>query len=249
MAPFKDHFSKLAAQYAAFRPRYPQTLFEYLAGLCSQRQMVWDCACGSGQASVDLAAFFERVVATDASAKQVEAATPHPRIEYRVAPAEQSGLPAESVDLITVAQALHWFDLDRFYAEARRVLRPDGLLAVWTYGVQSVEGDAMEREVAAFRAAVEPYWPPERRLVESGYRTIPFPFMEITPPQLSLQEAWPLPHLMGYLRSWSSTGRFVAEHGLDPVAELESKLEPLWGPPEQPRLVTWPLALRVGRNS
>ena len=140
---FHDHFSDVAKRYADFRPHYPAALFDYLATLVPRTPLVWDCACGNGQATVDLAERFERVIATDASREQVASARPNPKVEYRVAPAEQSGLPAESVGLITVAQALHWFDLDRFYAEARRVLYSNGVLAAWAYGVNEVEGEAI----------------------------------------------------------------------------------------------------------
>jgi ubiquinone/menaquinone biosynthesis C-methylase UbiE len=129
---FKDHFSRLAAQYAEFRPRYPGALFDLLARVGPARELAWDCACGSGQATLDLVERFGSVVATDASAQQIAAAKPHPRVEYRVARAEDSGLESKSVDVITVAQSLHWFDRPAFYAEARRVLRPHGVLAVWT---------------------------------------------------------------------------------------------------------------------
>jgi SAM-dependent methyltransferase len=247
MSGFKDHFSTLAAQYAQSRPRYPGELFGYLASVCEARRDAWDCACGSGQATLSLAEHFESVVGTDASARQVEEATPHPRVTYRVAPAEASGLGAASMDLVTVAQSLHWFDIDRFYAEARRVLRPGGVLAVWSYGIQAMDDPALDREVQRFyHDVVGPYWPPERALVEEGYRSLRFPFEERAPPAFTLREQWPLAHLLGYFRSWSATGRYVKANGADPVAELEERMAPSWGDPQSPRLVVWPLALRVG---
>ena len=249
MAQFKDHFSSLAAQYAQSRPHYPAPLFEYLASLCAQRLSCWDCACGSGQASTALAGYFDSVVASDASAKQIAAAQPHARVEYRVAPAEASGLPAQSVDLVTVAQSLHWFKLDEFYAEAHRVLKPGGVLAVWSYGVQHVEDARIDAEVQRFYGeVVGPYWPPERRWVESGYRDLPFPFDELTPPRFAMQEQWPLERLLGYFRSWSATGRYVQDKGEDPVVALGEQLARLWGDSQQPRRIDWPLAIRVGRR-
>jgi SAM-dependent methyltransferase len=245
---FHDHFSGIASRYADFRPHYPAALFDYLATLVPRNSLVWDCAAGSGQATVDLAERFDRVIASDASREQIGSAKPHPNVEYRVAPAEQSGLADGTVGLITVAQAVHWFDLDRFYAEARRVLRPGGILAVWGYGVDEVEGDAVNRIVLDYyENIVGPYWPPERKVIEEGYRTIPFPFTELTPPPFQLEENWTFEELLGYMSTWSSTTRYIKAKGEDPIEALSEKLLPEWGDPEKPRKVTWPLPLRVGR--
>lgn len=247
-AGFKDHFSGVSNSYADFRPAYPAELLSWLAGIAPGRSLVWDCAAGTGQASVGLAEHFDRVIATDASAEQVQAAKHHPKIEYRVALAENSGLPEHSVDLVTVAQALHWFDLERFYAEVRRVMKPGGILAVWTYGLHAADHMEINRLMQHFYAeTVGLYWPPERKLVESGYRTLHFPFEEIQPPQFSMQAAWNLWQLAGYLRSWSATSRFIKDKGYDPVDALEQELRPFWGPPDILRTITWPLSLRVGR--
>jgi SAM-dependent methyltransferase len=246
--PFTDHFAAVSASYADFRPTYPKALFAWLAALSPRHELAWDCACGNGQASIDLAEHFAQVVATDASAAQVAAAAPHPRIAYRVAPAEASGLPAASVDLVTVAQALHWFDLDAFYAEVRRVLRPDGALAAWSYGVLDVEGTVVNPLVQHFyHVTVGSYWPPERVHVERGYRTLAFPFAEIAAPPFVMEARWNLPQLLGYLRSWSATGRFMAATGEDPVTDLNGQLAPLWGDADRRRRITWPLAVLVGR--
>jgi len=246
--PFKDHFSGLAAQYSRFRPLYPAELFEYLAGVCPRRERAWDCACGSGQASLPLAEWFESVVATDASAEQIAAAPRHPRVVYSVAAAEQSGLEPASVDLITVAQALHWLDLERFYGEVRRVLRSGGALAVWCYGRLEVEGREIDAPLQHFyHEVVGPCWPPERAQVEDGYSSLPFPFIELQAPSFSLHTEWSLAHLMGYLRSWSATAAYLKQHGHDPVAPLEALLEPIWGGPELVRHIVWPISLRCGR--
>ncbi len=245
---FADHFAGVAAAYAGFRPTYPEALYAWLGEIAPGHRLAWDCACGSGQASLDLARYFEHVVATDASRAQIEAAPTHPSIEFRVAPAESSGLPEASVDLITVAQGLHWFDLERFYAEVRRVARRGGVLAAWTYGPIALNGDAVNTCVQSFyHDVVGPYWPPERKYVETGYRTLPFPFDELSPPAFHMQAEWALPELLGYLRSWSSTARFIVARGFDPVVNLGEELLPLWGDPESPRTITWPLSVRVAR--
>jgi SAM-dependent methyltransferase len=248
-APFHDHFSGVAGRYADFRPRYPEQLFDHLATLAPRKALVWDCACGNGQATLGLAGCFDRVIATDASKEQIASATPHSGVEYRVALAEQSGLPDEFVDLVTVAQALHWFDLDRFYVEARRALKPGGVIAVWAYGVNEVQGDAVNRLVQDFYFnTVGPYWPPERKLVEEGYRTIPFPFAEITAPVFRMEARWTRDRLLGYFSTWSATNRFIKTTGLNPLEPLAQALGRVWGKTNSTRLVTWPLSVRVGRK-
>jgi SAM-dependent methyltransferase len=254
---FADHFRAVAAAYAGFRPKYPPELFGWLAQLAPARELAWDCACGSGQASLDLAAHFTRVIGTDASPAQIAAAPAHPQIEFRVAPADASPLAHHSADLITVAQALHWFHLDRFYAEVRRVLKPRGVLAAWTYGIVALQGasdrpdtqptwqDANSIVQMFYRNIIGPYWPPERRHVETGYRTLPFPFAEISAPAFAMQADWTLAEFAGYLRSWSATARFVETRGFDPVADLAAQLLPLWG--NARGKITWPLSLRVAR--
>jgi ubiquinone/menaquinone biosynthesis C-methylase UbiE len=244
---FHDHFSEVAGRYADFRPRYPAQLFDYLAELAG-RSLAWDCAAGNGQATIDLARRFDRVIATDASAQQIAAAEPMPNVEYRVATAEHSGLPDRSADLIAVAQALHWFDLNRFYAEAGRVLRPGGVLAVWAYGINQVEGSAINEIVQDFYSnIVGPYWPPERKLVEQGYRTLPFPFAELPPPRFEMQTRWTLDQLLGYFSTWSATNRYIKAKGENPLGPLAESLRLVWGDETSPRLITWPLSLRVGR--
>ena len=243
---FKDHFSRLAAQYAEFRPKYPGALFDLLTRVGPGRSRAWDCACGSGQATHDLAERFDFVIATDGSAQQIAAAKPHPRVTYAVARAEASGIDSGSIDVVTVAQSLHWFDRPAFYAEARRVLQPAGVLAVWTYGIPRLNDVNLDRVMQAFYwETVGPYWPPERRYVEDGYRSIDFPFAELTAPSLSMRENWTLPQFIGYLRSWSSVGRYVNDKGEDPVAQVEEQFTPFWGP--RARDVSWPLSLRLGQ--
>lgn len=245
----KDHFSRSAAAYAAYRATYPSALFAYVAGLVRRRELAWDCATGTGQAALGLADWFGHVVGTDASAAQIERAAPHARVEYRVAPAEASGLASTSVDLVTVAQALHWLDLDAFYDEARRVLAPGGVLAVWAYGDPSLEKPALDAVLRRFNhETVGPYWPAERQLVRDGYRTIPFPFDEVAPPPFTLEREWSVAELVGYLRTWSATAAFTARHGRDPVDVVEAELRAVWGAPRGRCTIRWPLALRIGRG-
>jgi len=188
---------------------------------------------------------FDRVIATDASAKQIANAHPHARVEYHVAPAESSGIQAETVDLIMVAQALHWFDLDRFYAEARRVLKPHGVLAASAYNLLRIEPAIDEIVNRYYYEIVGPFWPPERELVED-FADLPFPFHEIEPREFEMTARWNLDHLIGYLGTWSATQRFISARGSDPLNETADELRITWGDPQQMRKVIWPLILRIG---
>lgn len=211
--------------------------------------VVWDCAAGSGQATLDLAERFDHVIASDASGDPIASAKAHPKIEYRVSTAEQSGLPDASVSLITVAQALHWFDLERFFTEAKRVLEPGGVLAVWAYGINQVEGEAVNQFVQEYYSStVGPYWPPERTLVEDGYRSIPFPFDELPAPSFRMEAQWTMEQLIGYFSTWSATTRYIKATGKNPLEQLTADLARAWGDTASPRLTVWPLSLRVGRK-
>ncbi|MGV8991841.1 MAG: class I SAM-dependent methyltransferase [Thiobacillus sp.] len=247
MSDFKDHFSSASDQYAAYRPDYPAALFAWLASQCTERSTAWDCATGSGQAALGLVQYFQKIVATDASAEQVRHAAVHPAIDYRVAPAEACGLADRSVDLVAVAQAAHWFDLPRFYAEAARVLKPGGAIALWGYGRMVLPGN-MDAPFWHFYAdTVGPFWPPERTLIDDAYRSLDFPFNEIQPPAFHIEVDWTLPRLMAYLSTWSAVKRYRAERGDDPLPALMAELQALWGDPEAAVHLQWPLFLRVGQ--
>jgi SAM-dependent methyltransferase len=244
---FQDHFSLVAADYRTFRPVYPPQLFAFLAETATRRDLVWDCGTGNGQAAVVLAEYFAKVFATDASAEQLKNAEPHPRVEYVVAPAEQCPLGDDSVDLVTVAQALHWFDHDRFYAEVRRVCRTGGLIAVWTYDFHSVNAaidPVLEQLQDKF---IRPYWPTERKFVEAEYKTIPFPFEEVETPKFEMTAEWDLPRLLGYMNTWSAVRQYEKKHGVNPVGAVRVELSTAWGDPATVRMVRWQFHIRVGR--
>lgn len=245
---FKDHFSGHAAIYAAARPTYPEALFDWLAAQCPSRALAWDAGCGNGQASLALAGRFDQVHATDASAAQIAAAPAHPRIRWAVEPGEASSLADASADLVTVAQAWHWFDHARAIAEFRRVLRPGGVVALWTYGISQVDAAVDAVFMRLYAGPLEPYWLPERRHVENGYRELPFPFAEIAAPAFAMSLKWTLPQYLAYLRSWSASQRHLAATGVDAVSAMEAEFAAAWGAPETAREVRWPLGLRVGSS-
>jgi SAM-dependent methyltransferase len=245
-----DYFSAQAEEYARYRPRYPAELFAYLASTTIDRHLAWDCATGSGQVAVPLAAYFDHVVATDISSAQIEHAELHARVEYRVAPAEASGLGPATVNLITVSQALHWLDLGAFYREVERVLAPGGVIAVSSYGSATVDDPELSAIFAHFEwTTLGAYWPPRRALVGEKLREMPFPFPELAVPDFRLEARWTLMELVGYTRSWSATARYVARHGHDPTGALEASLRESWGEPDRRRLVRWPFVVRVGRDA
>ena len=241
---FKDHFSAQSAGYARHRPRYPRELFSYLAGL-SGRRCAWDCATGNGQAAVVLADHFDRVIATDASRAQIDEAVAHPAVSYRVATAEESRLQDDSVDLVTVGQALHWFDTGRFSAEASRVLVAGGILAAWCYELCVVSPDCDRIVGQLYTDIVGAFWPPERRLIEERYAGIELPGTPLSAPAFEMKAQWTVDHMLGYLSTWSACQRYRREHGDDPVRLIEDELREAWG--AAPQTLCWPLTVRVTR--
>ena len=247
VANFLDLFSKQASSYAAARPSYPEELFRFLATLVPRHSVVWDCATGNGQAAVDLARFFDRVIATDGSAEQIAHAIPAPNVEYRVATADACRLTDQSINLVTVGQALHWFPHDAFFNEVRRVTVPGGYIAAWSYG-SAHAGEDIEAELRTLEdGTLGSYWAPNRRWVDEQYQTIPFPFEEVPAPTFELRARWTLRQLGAYIDTWSAVARYRTERRTDPVAPVLERIAGRWGSPELARDVTWPLNIRVGR--
>lgn len=246
---FADYFSAVALDYAQYRPHYPSELFAYLASTAPGRHLAWDCGTGNGQAAVALAEHFDQVVATDASPEQIAHAFPHERVTYRVEPAEAPGLETGSVDLITVALAVHWFDLDSFYRQARRVLARGGLLAVWIYHAPVITPE-IDRVLAHLHEGVlADYWPERFHYVRDHYRTLPFPFEELSIPSYEMQADWDLGQLLGFINSWSGTRRYEEAHGTHPIQAVWPELAAAWGDADRTRSIRWPLFLRVGMTA
>ena len=226
----KDNFSHQAASYARYRPVYPPALIGYLATLAPGRQAAWDCATGNGQVALALAEYFEAVLATDMSAQQLQHARPHPRIRYAQERAEACSAADQSFDLITVAQAVHWFDFAPFFAEVRRVLRPGGILALIGYSLFTANDARVDAVVRHFYADLTgPYWDAERRHIDAGYRTIPFPLEEIAMPDFFMEFDWTVDDVLGYFSSWSAVQHYIRKNGQNPVELIEPSLREAWG--------------------
>lgn len=247
---FFDHFSAHAGAYAAHRPHYPAELWAWLAAAAPGRARCWDAATGNGQAALALAEHFDEVIATDASAEQLAHAPRHPAVTYRVEPAESSSLAPRSVDAVVVAQALHWFDFERFFAEVHRVLRPGGVLLACCYELLHVDdGGPIDSALRAFYTGpIWPHWPPERRHIENAYADIPFPLDPLPVPPFHMTALWDRDALLAYLNTWSAVRRHAAATGDDALADLRSTLAHLWSP-GPPRPIRFPLTLRAGRNA
>jgi SAM-dependent methyltransferase len=244
---FKDHFSKQSPNYSRYRPSYPTALFEYLAGLTAVKERAWDCATGNGQAALGLVPFYEEVIATDASEQQIANAIRHKNICYAVAIAEKTELQSSSIDLVVVAQAIHWFDLKRFYAEVKRLLKPQGAIAVWSYSLLRISPRVDRLLDEFYTDIVGPFWPPERKLVDDKYRSLPFPFRQLPAPHFNMEARWKLEHLIGYLGTWSSVQRYKQKYNDDPIGEIGGELRAAWGGQKRERRIIWPIYMRVGR--
>lgn len=247
-ASFPDNFSKQSASYAKYRPDYPPELFAYLSTLTSEHTLAWDCATGNGQSANGLAQYYTQVIATDPSEKQLSNAMQHPRITYKVEKAEQCTLPSNSADIVTVAQALHWFVFDEFYTQVRRVLKHDGTIAVWTYGLPFITPE-VDKVINHFHYnIIGDYWQAAHRLVEAEYATIPFPFEQIQPPAFTISKQLSLNDIVGLLDSWSAVQRYIDANTTNPVDIICEDLESAWGGREELKTVTFKLTLKVGRN-
>jgi len=242
---FKDHFSGQSHAYRKYRPDYPPGLFAWLAQAAPGRGLAIDVATGNGQAAVALARHFESVIATEPSAAQLRQARPDPRVEYRHEVAESISVPRASADLLVVAQAAHWFDWPQFCAEAARVLRPGGLLAIWSYGNAEI-ATSIDRLIEDFsRDVVGPYWPRERRHVDECYRDLVLPFPAIETPAFNMCTDWDSTSMLGYIDSWSAVRRYRARTGRNALDHLSAPLAAAWG--DEPHRVRWPLTLKAGR--
>jgi SAM-dependent methyltransferase len=243
---WKDLFSHGSGDYARFRPTYPESLYQWLADASPGRALAVDVGTGNGQAARALAAHFTRVLAFDPSDAQLRKAAAHPRVEYRVAPAEALPLDDASVDLVLAAQAFHWFDAARFFPSVQRALRPRGLLALVSYSLAVID-PAVDRVVRQLYDELGPFWEPERRLVEEGYARVPAPFPEEQPPAFEMEHEWELAQLAGYLGTWSPLPGYRAARGRDPLNDVLPALAAAWGPAPR-RRARWPLAVRVFRR-
>jgi len=242
----KDNFSTHSDRYARFRPQYTNDIVEFIVSQVANRRSVWDVGTGNGQLAVKLADYFTEVHATDISENQLANATHKPNISYSQQPAEQTNFVKHQFDLVTVAQAIHWFDLPRFYAEVKRTLKPGGLFAALGYQLCQIDGmndlifEFYEKKVGA-------YWDPERKIIEQEYRTISFPFDDLGTSHFQLLNQWSLDDLLGYLNTWSAVRHYEKANGTNPVKEFEEKFRAMWGDDVMKRVVT-PVFVRMGLN-
>jgi SAM-dependent methyltransferase len=241
----KDNFSQQASVYAQFRPNYPPALIEYIVGFVKDKELVWDCGTGNGQSAKLLSHYFTQIFATDISQKQLANAHKEANINYVLEPAEKTSLADSSVDLVTVSQAIHWFNFEKFYAEVNRVGKPGTVIAVWTYSLLQISPqiDAIINEYH-FKT-LENFWDRERKYVDDGYASIPFPFDEIETKPFSIELDWSLGELEGYLNTWSALQKFIASNSFNPVPELISKIKPYWGNADK-RKIFFPVYVRLG---
>lgn len=242
----KDNFSSQSGNYSKFRPTYPKELYDLLYSLVPDTKTAWDCGTGNGQVAGELAKFFEQVYATDISQQQIENAVQNSRIIYSVQKAEESSFPDNFFDLITVAQAIHWFDFSAFYKEVFRTIKPKGIIAVIGYGLIQTfkEADAIIAEF--YKNIIGPFWDKERRYIDEHYQTIPFPFQELESKPLDNVQEWSFEHLIGYLSTWSAVQHYKKEKKEDPVQLIYDELKECWGATAK-RTVSFPILLRIGR--
>jgi ubiquinone/menaquinone biosynthesis C-methylase UbiE len=242
-------FSSGSDQYARHRPQYPPELFGYLNEICDGHDRAWDCATGNGQAAVSCAQYFSQVEATDVSAEQIQNHISHPKVHYSVSPAEHTLFNDHEFDLVTVASAVHWFNQEKFFQEVERVLKPNGVLAVWGYSFAEIEPEIDDLIAKVLLGPIDRFWAEGNRQVIAGYRDLVLPFDEVrSPPRFAVRIEWTLEQLSAYLRTWSAVKLYAAELGIDPVDQLESELKSIWHDPDETKLVQMPLFFRAGRK-
>lgn len=244
---FKDHFSKQSQLYSRYRPLYPEELFSFLATLTTAHDLAWDSGTGNGQAAIALSKHYALVYATDPSSEQLKNRLPGERIEFRIERAETCSLPDQSVDIATVANALHWYDWNLFYNEVNRVVKPGGILAVWSYALPVIHPEIDQLVAYLHNDILNDYWLEENRLVEHGYRDIPFPFEEITCPALYSKRTMTLEDILGYLHTWSAVQRYIEANNKNPIDQIREELDRLNTSGGKAFDVHWKLLLRVGR--
>jgi SAM-dependent methyltransferase len=241
----KDMFSYQANNYAKYRPGYPKELFDHILQFVTEKNIAWDCATGNGQAAVALAPHFKKVIATDISEKQLSLAKPHANIQYQVASAEHTHFPDNSFDLITVAQAYHWFKFEAFEKEVRRVAKKDAVIAVWGYNLFSKNDVAIDAFIRKFYTEiVGPYWDNERKYVDDNYSSVPFNFPLLPAKEFSINVVWSKNDLIGYLNSWSSVQHFIETKKYNPIDNIINDLDLIW---KNEKPVSFPLFLKLGR--
>jgi len=243
----KDNFSTQSAEYSIYRPTYPKELYDYLFSLVDNKDTAWDCATGNGQVARILANDFREVYATDISENQLKNALQLPNITYRIEPAEQTSVGNNSFDLITVAQAIHWFNFEAFYAEVKRTLKPNGLFAVIGYGVMFIDKKVDKSIHKLYEDILGKYWDAERRYIEEGYKTIPFPFEEIIAPHFQIKTNWNFNQMIGYLNTWSSLQHYKKANDRNPLEYMFTELKEAWGDDAE-KDVHFPILLRVGKD-
>ena len=232
--------------YAKYRPTYPKELIQFLIDNTSPRITVWDCGCGNGQMSELLINHFDFLFATDISSNQIKNAYQNPKIEYSLQSAEKTNFDDRFFDLIVVAQAIHWFDFEKFYFEVNRTLKPDGLFAAVGYGKLRIN-KLIDNVIDDFyKNIIGPYWDNERKYVDEEYNTIPFPFKEMSAPNFETKLNWNFEHLIGYLNTWSAVKHYEKVNNENPVEKIIPKLQEAWGP-EDCLSITFPILLRIGK--
>lgn len=248
MSTFKDNFSQHADLYVKYRPHYPDALYAFLAEQTAAHDLAWDCGTGNGQAAIGLTPYYKNIIATDPSQQQINNCLHHPQIDYKVEKAEHSSIATNSIDLITIANALHWFDFDAYFAEAYRVLKPNGWLAAWAYFVPTSIPE-IDKVVHDYHYnTLKAYWLPENGYVENSYRDIPFPFDTIATPEFVCEKELNLSDFIHYLSTWSATQRYLKMHGRNPADDLVTALQKYWPTPTSTQKITWRLVLKMGKK-